>query len=103
LFRKGHIRRRRALIEDLQEASQLAVAWLRAGQHSGLEAEPPSLKYCSAAKWTIPLLSRSLLVMPTHIGPTISHDWTIPLCRGVGGIKHNIVFERASAQGKLVG
>jgi len=29
------------------------------------------------------------------------HDWTIPLCRGVGGIEHNIVFEGASVQGKV--
>jgi hypothetical protein len=28
-------------------------------------------------------------------------DWTIALCRGVGGIKHDIVFEGASAQGEV--
>ena len=27
------------------------------------------------------------------------HDWTIPLCRGVGGIERDIAFEGASAQG----
>jgi hypothetical protein len=28
-------------------------------------------------------------------------DWTIPLCRGFGGIEHNIVFVGASAQGAV--
>jgi hypothetical protein len=27
--------------------------------------------------------------------------WTIPLCRGVGGIEHNVVLEGVSAQGAV--
>jgi len=40
----------RAFNQRSLEASQLAVAWLRGGQHSGLEAARPSLDYCSAAE-----------------------------------------------------
>jgi len=29
------------------------------------------------------------------------HGWTIPLCRGVGGIEHGIVLEGASARGEV--
>jgi hypothetical protein len=43
----------RAFNQTSEEESQPAFAWLRAGQHSGLEAELPRI--CSATEWTIPL------------------------------------------------
>jgi hypothetical protein len=36
-----------------------------------------------------------------HAGVTRSLGWTIPSCRGVGGIEHDIVFGGASAQGAV--